>query len=119
MTRATSSPARKKFQKKIFKLAKGFRGRAKNCYRVTVERVEKSLQYSYRDRKVRRRDFRKLWILRINAAVRQYDMIYSQFIHGLKLINNPLDRKSLAELAVHEPEAFKSIVDSVKTAINS
>lgn len=119
MTRATSSPARKSYQKKILKLAKGFRGRAKNCYRVAVEKVEKSLQYSYRDRKVRRRDFRKLWIQRINAAVREHGMIYSQFINGLKLSNIDLDRKILSELAVSQPSEFKVIVDEVKKAISS
>ena len=91
--------------KKILNLAKGYRGRAKNCFRVAIEKVEKALQYAYRDRKVRKRDFRGLWIQRINAAVREQGLIYSQFINGLKLANIGLDRKVLADLAVKEPPA--------------
>jgi large subunit ribosomal protein L20 len=100
--------------KKIIKLAKGYRGRAKNCFRVAIQKVEKALRYAYRDRKVRKRDFRGLWIQRINAAVREHGLVYSQFIKGLKLANINLDRKILADLAVKEPEAFKQIVEKVK-----
>ncbi len=103
--------------KKILNLAKGYRGRAKNCYRIAIEKVEKALQYAYRDRKVRKRDFRGLWIQRINAAVREQGLIYSQFINGLKLANIGLDRKVLADLAVKEPSAFLKIVDKVKTTL--
>ena len=103
--------------KKILNLAKGYRGRAKNCFRVAIEKVEKALQYSYRDRKVRKRDFRGLWIQRINAAVREQGLIYSQFINGLKLANIGLDRKVLADLAVKEPNAFNQIVEKAKTAL--
>ncbi|MES2677346.1 MAG: 50S ribosomal protein L20 [Pseudomonadota bacterium] len=103
--------------KKILKLAKGYRGRAKNCFRVAIEKVEKALQYAYRDRKVRKRDFRGLWIQRINAAVREQGLIYSQFINGLKLANIGLDRKVLADLAVREPNAFNQVVEKVKTAL--
>ncbi len=103
--------------KKILNLAKGYRGRAKNCFRVAIEKVEKALRYAYRDRKVRKRDFRGLWIQRINAAVREQGLIYSQFINGLKLANIGLDRKVLADLAVREPDAFKQIVEKVKTVL--
>ena len=103
--------------KKILKLAKGYRGRAKNCYRIAIEKVEKALQYAYRDRKVRKRDFRGLWIQRINAAVREQGLIYSQFINGLKLANIGLDRKILADLAVKEPGAFVKVVEKAKTAL--
>jgi large subunit ribosomal protein L20 len=103
--------------KKILNLAKGYRGRAKNCFRVAIEKVEKALQYAYRDRKVRKRDFRGLWIQRINAAVREQGLIYSQFINGLKLANIGLDRKVLADLAVKEPNAFNQIIEKAKTAL--
>lgn len=103
--------------KKILDLAKGYRGRAKNCYRIAIEKVEKALRYAYRDRKARKRDFRGLWIQRINAAVRTQGLIYSQFINGLKLANIDLDRKVLADIAVREPNAFAQIVEKVKTAI--
>lgn len=109
--RGTESKAR---HKKILKMAKGYRGRAKNCIRVAIERVEKGLQYAYRDRRNKKRDFRGLWIQRINAAVRDHDMIYSQFIHGLKLANIDLNRKMLSEIAIHEPETFKNLVEQVK-----
>ena len=117
MSRAASGVVSKKRHKKVLKLAKGFRGRAKNCFRVAVEKVEKALRYAYRDRRARKRDFRALWIQRINAAVREYDLVYSQFINGLNLANIELDRKILADLAVREPESFKAIVEQVKAAL--
>ncbi len=117
MSRATSGVVSKKRHKKVLKLAKGFRGRAKNCFRVAVEKVEKALRYAYRDRRARKRDFRALWIQRINAAVREYGLVYSQFINGLTLANIELDRKVLADLAVREPESFKAVVDQVKVAL--
>ena len=103
--------------KKILKLAKGYRGRAKNCFRVAIQKVEKALRYAYRDRKVRKRDFRGLWIQRINAAVREQGLIYSQFINGLKLANIGLDRKVLADLAVREPAVFNQVIEKVKTVL--
>ena len=103
--------------KKIIKMAKGYRGRSNNCFRIAVQRVEKALQYAYRDRRNRRRNFRALWIQRINAAVREHGMVYSQFINGLNKADIKIDRKVLAELAVREPEAFKSIVAEVKKAV--
>lgn len=103
--------------KKIIDMAKGYRGRAKNCFRVAIEKVEKGLQYAYRDRRVRKRDFRSLWIQRINAGVRQYDMTYSRFINGLLKAGIEVDRKVMADLAVREPEAFKALVDQAKAAL--
>ncbi len=117
MSRVKRGVTKRARHKKILKLAKGYRGRAKNCYRVAIEKVEKALQYAYRDRRVRKRDFRSLWIQRINAAVREYGLIYSQFINGLKLANVDLDRKILADLTVREPAAFKQIVEKVKTVL--
>jgi len=119
MSRAGNGSVAKKRHKKVLKLAKGFRGRAKNCFRIAIEKVEKALSYAYRDRRTRKRDFRALWIQRINAGVRQYGLIYSQFINGLTLANIDLDRKVLADLAVREPEAFKAVVDQAKAALEA
>jgi large subunit ribosomal protein L20 len=102
--------------KKVLERAKGFRGRAKNTIRMAKQKVEKSLQYAYRDRKVRKREFRALWIQRINAAVREKGLTYSQFIAGLKAAGLELDRKVLAELAFNEPAAFAAIVDKAAAA---
>ena len=104
--------------KKVLKLAKGYRGRAKNCFRIAIEKVEKALRYAYRDRKAKKRDFRSLWIQRINAAVREHGMIYSQFIRGVKNAGIEMNRKMLSELAIHQPEAFKSVIDSAKQHLN-
>lgn len=103
--------------KKVIKLSKGFRGRSKNCFRTAIQRLEKSWQYAYRDRRVRKRQFRSLWIQRINAAVREHGMTYSQFMNGATKGNLDLDRKVLAELAVHNKDAFKKIVDLAKKAL--
>jgi large subunit ribosomal protein L20 len=116
MTRAKSGKISKNRHKKIIKMAKGYRGRANNCFRVAIERVEKALQYAYRDRRNRKRDFRGLWIQRINAAARQHDMVYSTFIGGMKKAGIEVDRKILAELAVNNPESFAHIVDQIKKA---
>ncbi len=104
--------------KKILSMAKGFRGRNKNVFRVAVEKVEKALQYAYRDRRNKKRSFRALWIQRINAGTRAHDMNYSQFMHGLKLANIDMDRKILADLAFSQPEAFSSLVEKAKAALN-
>ena len=103
--------------RKVIKLAKGARGRAKNTFRAAVQRVEKNLQYAYRDRRTRKRDFRGLWIQRINAGARQHGMTYSQFISGLKKAEIDLDRKILAELAVSEPAAFEALVGQARDAL--
>ncbi|MCT4635454.1 MAG: 50S ribosomal protein L20, partial [Rickettsiales bacterium] len=85
MSRAKNGVVAKRRHKKVLKLAKGFRGRSKNCFRIAIGKVEKALQYAYRDRRTRKRDFRALWIQRINAGVRQHGLVYSQFINGLTL----------------------------------
>ena len=100
--------------KKILDMAKGYRGRNKNVFRVAVEKVEKALQYAYRDRKAKKRSFRALWIQRINAAARQYGMTYSQFMGRIAKQNIGLNRKVLADLAMNNPQAFEAIINSVK-----
>ncbi|MBL8636991.1 MAG: 50S ribosomal protein L20 [Alphaproteobacteria bacterium] len=102
---------------KILKLAKGYRGRSKNCYRIALERVEKALQYAYRDRRNKKRDFRGLWIQRINAASRQHGLPYSRFMNGLIKAGIQVDRKVLAELAVNDAAAFKAIFDQAQKAL--
>lgn len=108
--------ARKK-KNDYFKAAKGFRGGRSRLLRTVKNAVDRARQYSYRDRKVRKRDFRQLWITRINAAVRAHGLSYSKFIHGLKLANIDLDRKALAFLAVEEEDAFSAIVSEVKAKL--
>ena len=103
--------------KKVLDLAKGFRGRRKNVYRVAKQAVMKAGQYAYRDRRNKKRVFRALWIARINAAARQNDMTYSQFIHGLKKAAIEMDRKVLADLAVFDKPAFAAIVAKAKAAL--
>jgi large subunit ribosomal protein L20 len=104
--------------KKVLGLAKGYRGRASTAYRVAIEKVEKALQYAYRDRRNRKRDFRALWIQRINAGARQHGLTYSQFMHGIKLAGLDLDRKVLSDIAVREPEAFEAIASTAQAALN-
>lgn len=103
--------------KKVLNAAKGYRGRRKSTIRVAMQAVEKAGQYAYRDRKVRKRQFRALWIQRINAAARLEGLTYSRFMNGVKLAGIELDRKVLADLAVREPEAFKAIAEQAKAAI--
>jgi large subunit ribosomal protein L20 len=98
-------------RKKILKLAKGYRGGRSKLFRTAADSVDKALMYAYRDRKARKRDFRKLWIARINAAVRISGLSYSKFMHGLKLANVELDRKVLAELAISDPAGFAKIAN--------
>src|SRR3954447_15815926 len=100
--------------KKVLKQSKGFVGRSSTNYRIALERLEKSLQYAYRDRRQKKRDFRGLWIQRINAAVREHGITYSRFIAGLKAANIELDRKVLAAIAYDDPAAFATIVEQVK-----
>lgn len=114
MTRATNRVASRNRRKRLLTRSKGFRGRAKSCFSIALERVEKALHYATRDRKNRKRDFRALWIQRINAAVRQYDMIYSTFINNLRKANIQLDRKTLSEMAIREPKAFENLVKEIK-----
>jgi len=117
MPRAKRGNKRLEKRKKILALAKGYRGTKSKLYRSAKESVERGLNFAYTGRKLKKRDFRKLWIVRINAACRLNDIKYSQFIHGLNLAEIGLDRKVLADLAVKQPEAFASIVGQAKAAI--
>jgi large subunit ribosomal protein L20 len=105
--------------KKILELAKGYRGRGSTAYRVAIEKVEKALRYAYRDRRNRKRDFRALWIQRINAGAREHGITYSQLMHGIKLAGLELDRKVLSDIAIREPEAFAAIVSTARSALGS
>ena len=117
MPRATNSPASRKRRKRVLLRAKGFRGFRSKLYRYAKDAVYKARQYEYRDRKKRKGQFRRLWIQRISAAVRNREMTYSRFIEGLKAAEIELDRKVLADLAVHDAEAFDQIVDQAKKAL--
>lgn len=114
MPRSVNHVASKARRKRILKAAKGFFGRGKNVLTVAKNKVEKGLTYAYRDRKAKKRDFRALWIQRINAGARQHGMSYSQLMGGLKKSNIELNRKVLADLAMNHPEAFKAVVAQVK-----
>jgi len=114
MPRSTNSVATKARKKRILKLAKGYFGRRKNVWTVAKNAVEKGLGYQYRDRKTKKRAFRSLWIMRINAGARLHGMSYSQLMGALHKKNVDLNRKVLADLAMNEPDTFKAIVDSVK-----
>jgi large subunit ribosomal protein L20 len=103
--------------KKVLDAAKGFYGRRKNTIRIAKQAVEKSLQYAYRDRKNRKRNFRALWIQRINAAVREHGLTYGRFIDGLNKAGIEIDRKVLSDLAIHEPQAFVALVGKSKAAL--
>ena len=116
MTRVSRGVTAKARHRKVLKRAKGYYGRRKNVFRVAVQAVERGLQYAYRDRRKRKSDFRGLWIQRINAGVRRHGMTYSQFINGLKKATIEIDRKILAELAVNQPKAFKSLVEKAQSA---
>ena len=117
MPRATSAVARNKRKKKIFRSAKGYFGGRTNLYTTAKDAVEKGWEHAYRDRKKKKRNFRALWIARINAAVREHDMSYSRFINGLKEAGIELDRKALADLAVRNPEAFGAVVEQAKAGL--
>ena len=112
--RGVTSHAR---HKKVIDASKGFVGRSSTNYRIALERLEKSLQYAYRDRKVKKREFRGLWIQRINAAVREHGMIYSRFIFGLKAAGIEMDRKVLSAIAFDDPASFAVIVKKVQAAL--
>jgi len=117
MSRTKRGVVAKARHKKILKLARGHYGRRNNCFRTAIQSVEKSLQYAYRDRRNRKRQFRALWIQRINAAARENGLIYSQLMNGVHKAGIEMDRKMLAELAAREPQAFKSICDQAKAAL--
>tara|TARA_Y100000589_G_scaffold331927_1_gene387978 strand:+ start:25298 stop:25651 length:354 start_codon:yes stop_codon:yes gene_type:complete len=114
MPRSVNSVASKARRKKILKQAKGYFGRRKNVYTVAKNAVEKGLSYAYRDRKVKKRNFRSLWIQRINAGVREYGLSYSEFMNLVKKKNINLNRKVLADLAMHHKEIFESIIQKIK-----
>jgi len=117
MARVKGGAASHARHKKIIKMARGYRGRNKNAFRVAIERVEKGLQYAYRDRRVRKRQFRSLWIQRINAGARLSGLTYSQFMNGLTKAGIELDRKVLADLAVREPESFRALAEQAQKAL--
>jgi len=117
MPRAKRGNKRLEKRKKILALAKGYRGTKSKLYRSAKESVERALNFAYTGRKLKKRDFRKLWIVRINAACRLNDLKYSQFIHGLTLAGIELDRKVLADMAVKQPEAFAAVAGQAKDAL--
>jgi len=114
MPRSVNSVASRARRKKVLKLAKGYFGRRKNVWTVAKNAVDKAMSYAYRDRRVKKRNFRALWIARINAGARLHGMSYSQFMGKIKAHNIDLNRKVLADLAMNHPEAFKAIVDRIQ-----
>ncbi len=119
MPRATSAPASRRRRKKVLKLASGYRGSRHRLYKTAYQAVEHAGTYAYRDRKNRKRDFRKLWIARINAASRASGMSYSRFIRGLKLANVEVNRKMLAEIAATDEASFEQLVEVAKSTLDS
>ncbi len=114
--RGVTSKAR---HKKVIARASGYRGRSSNCYRMAINRVEKGLQYAYRDRRVKKRDFRALWIQRINAAAREVGITYGRLMHGLKTAGIEIDRKVLADLAVRDAASFSILAKQAQTALEN
>lgn len=114
MAHVKRSVTKRARHRKILKMAKGYRGRASTCYRVAIERVEHGLQYAYRDRRNKKREFRALWIQRINAAAREHGLVYSEFMHGLTLAGVTMDRKVLAEIAAHDTSLFAELANKAK-----
>ena len=119
MPRVRSNVARLKRKKQIMKAGRGAFGARSKLWKATKENVERGWKYAYRDRKNKKRDFRRLWIVRINAAARQHDMSYSVFINGLGLAGIEIDRKILADLAVRDPQAFGALADKARAALNA
>ena len=117
MPRTTKGAARNKAKRRLYKRAKGYRGGRGNLLRTVKETLVRAEVYAYRDRRVRKRDFRRLWITRINAAVRQHGLRYSEFMHGLAKAGVELDRKTLSEMAVRDPDSFEAIVQQVKETL--
>ncbi len=115
--RTTKGAARTKAKRRLFKRAKGFRGGRGNLTRTVKETLLRSGAYAFRDRRTKKREFRKLWIIRLNAAARQHGIRYSEFIYGLKKANIELDRKTLSEMAIHDEAGFKDVCDKVKEAL--
>jgi large subunit ribosomal protein L20 len=119
MPRTTGAPARRQRKKKVLKSAKGYFGGRKNLYKTAKDAVEKGWEHAYRDRKKKKRNFRRLWITRINAAAREHDLSYSRFMNGLKTAGIDLDRKALADLAVREPQAFAALAEQAKASLQA
>ncbi len=119
MPRTKHAVARHHRRKKVLKAAKGYRGRRRNCYRIAKQAVDKARQYAYRDRRTRKRDFRALWIQRINAAARLHGLSYSRFMHGLVKAGVELDRKILADIAVRDAEGFAKLAETARAALSS
>ena len=117
MSRVTSGPATASRHKKVLKKAKGYYGARRKQFRTAVQAVEKAGQYAYRDRRAKKRNFRSLWIQRINAGVREHGMTYSVFMNGLTKAGIEVDRKVLSDIAIREPEAFKALVDPARAAL--
>ncbi|HMK91666.1 MAG TPA: 50S ribosomal protein L20 [Thermoleophilia bacterium] len=117
MPRVKRSVHARKKRRKVLEQAKGYRGAKHSSYRRAKEQVQHSLQYAYRDRRVRKREFRKLWIVRINAGARENGLSYNAFMHGLKLAEIELDRKVLADMAVTDPASFATLVEQAKAAL--
>ena len=117
MPRSKGGVVARKSHKKVIKAAKGYFNRRKNIFRVAVQAVEKAQQYQYRDRRTKKRNFRALWIQRINAASRELGLTYGRFINGLGKAGIEIDRKVLADLAVREPQAFAALVEKAKAAL--
>jgi large subunit ribosomal protein L20 len=118
MARTKGGPSSIAWHKKVIKRAKGFRGRANSCYKVALLKTEKAMQYATRDRRAKKRSFRSLWIQRINAAVREHGMTYSQFMHGVQLAGIELDRKVMADVAMNDNASFEAIFKTVKAALD-
>ena len=119
MPRATSTPARLRRKKQIMKAARGAFGARSKLWKPAKETVERGWRYAYRDRKNKKREFRRLWIVRINAAAHLHDMTYSKFINGLQLAGIEIDRKILADIAVHDPESFGARADKARSALSA
>ena len=119
MPRATSAPRRHKRKKKLLKAAKGYFGGRKNLLRTTKDAVTRGWEHAYEDRRKKKRNFRALWIARINAAVREHDITYSRFICGLKHAGVEMDRKAMADLAVRSPEGFAALVEQAKKGLTT
>ena len=117
MPRVKRGNKRRLKRKKILRRAKGYYLAKSTLYRIAREQVQRSLRFAYRDRRARKRDFRRLWIIRINAAARLHETSYSQLMHGLKVAGVPLDRKTLADIAVHDPAAFGQVVEAARKAV--
>ena len=117
MARSTNAVGTRKRRKRVLKQARGYYGQRSRVFRRANETVNRALRYAYRDRKVRKRDFRGLWIIRINAAAREHGLSYSALMHGLKKANVELDRKVLADLAVNDPQGFASVVQKAQAAL--